>query len=104
MINLEQRKKMLKDKLQELTDRAEEINDDLREAPEDDWSDNAIEAADDEVLEEVGDVTRVEIRQIKRALSQIENGTYGVCTTCGIDIPEPPLDAVPHTTQCVACA
>ena len=60
-------KAKLEDQLRELTARARNIDDDLREPPDDDWSENAVESENDEVLEKVGDMALKEIRQINLA-------------------------------------
>lgn len=44
------------------------------------------------------------IREIDRAILQIENGTYGVCVDCGDAIPEARLVARPVSVTCVDCA
>jgi len=41
--------------------------------------------------------------QIERALSRIENGTYGVCESCGNAIGKGRLQAFPRATLCVSC-
>jgi DnaK suppressor protein len=97
-------KKHLEAKLRELTARAEEIEDDLSQPPVGDWGDNAVESEDDEVLEKVGGVTMQEMRQVKLALSQIADGTYGVCMACGSSIKRERLRAMPHATKCVKCS
>lgn len=38
------------------------------------------------------------------ALDALENGSYGRCSTCGGEIAEERLTAIPYATQCVACA
>lgn len=43
------------------------------------------------------------LRDINSALERIENGTYGVCKYCGIDIPEKRLKARPVASACVEC-
>ena len=43
------------------------------------------------------------IRKIKKALERIENGTFGVCETCGEDIAVERLKARPVTTHCIDC-
>lgn len=43
------------------------------------------------------------ISKIKRALQRISDGTYGVCESCGEDIPVNRLKARPVTTQCINC-
>lgn len=40
---------------------------------------------------------------LEEALERIKNGTYGICRSCGNDIPRKRLEAVPHTTQCIHC-
>ena len=104
MIDIDKFKLRLEDKLRELTARAEEIDEDLSEPPDSDWQENAVEAADDEVLEEIGDVTLEDIRQIRLALGRIEAGTYGVCVRCGNEIAQKRLEAIPHALKCIECA
>src|SRR5215207_5064905 len=41
--------------------------------------------------------------QIERALSRIEDGTYGVCESCGNAIGKGRLQAFPRATLCVSC-
>jgi RNA polymerase-binding transcription factor len=41
--------------------------------------------------------------QIERALSRIEDGTYGVCESCGKAIGKGRLQAFPRATLCVSC-
>lgn len=42
--------------------------------------------------------------EILAALSRMEDGTYGVCKTCGGLISEDRLEAIPHTQYCMNCA
>lgn len=41
--------------------------------------------------------------QIERALSRIEDGTYGICESCGNAIGKGRLQAFPRATLCVSC-
>ena len=91
----------LRTRLAELVERAEEIEDDLRGPLEADFSDQAIDLADDEALEGVDAVLRQEIRQIREALYRIKNGTYGTCSVCGEDIAMARLQARPIATRCI---
>ncbi len=43
-----------------------------------------------------------EYRDIKRALTKIENGTYGICEVSGLPIEEKRLDAKPDSRTCIA--
>jgi RNA polymerase-binding transcription factor DksA len=104
MSDIEQTKLRLEQMLRELTERAEEIDEDLSSPGDDDWQEAATESASDEVLEEVGDVTIEEIAQIKLALAQIAAGRYGICVVCAGSIGEGRLKALPYATKCVNCA
>ena len=104
MIDIAKTKAGLEQRLHELTARKEKIDDDLRQPGDDDWAERAVEAANDEVLEEVGDITRDEIQHIRLALAQIDAGTYGTCTQCGDAIAEGRMAVLPHATKCVKCA
>lgn len=94
----------LKVRMADLMRRADIIEDDLRHPLEADFSDQAIDLADDEALEGVDDVLRSEIGQIRQALLRIENGTYGTCANCGEDIARERLIARPIATRCINCA
>jgi DnaK suppressor protein len=41
--------------------------------------------------------------QIERALSRIDDGTYGICESCGHAIGKGRLQAFPRATLCVSC-
>jgi RNA polymerase-binding protein DksA len=43
------------------------------------------------------------LAEIDAALERIEEGTYGICETCGEPISEERLEAIPYTTQCIDC-
>jgi DnaK suppressor protein len=94
----------LKAKLDELLARAREIEDDLRHPLDADSSEQAVDLADDEALAGVDEVLRHEIADIRQALLRIERDEYGVCVTCGDDISEGRLEALPTATQCIKCA
>ena len=44
------------------------------------------------------------LRKITHALAHIDEGTYGVCESCGKAIPVERLTALPYATTCVECA
>lgn len=44
-----------------------------------------------------------ELNAVDAALQRIEAGTYGQCTSCGIDIPAARLQAAPEAPRCIAC-
>ena len=43
------------------------------------------------------------IKKIKKAIERIDNGTFGICETCGEEISIERLKARPVTTQCIEC-
>jgi RNA polymerase-binding protein DksA len=43
------------------------------------------------------------LAEIDAALERIEDGTYGICETCGEPISEERLEAIPYTRQCIDC-
>jgi DnaK suppressor protein len=43
------------------------------------------------------------LAQVQRVLSKIDDGTYGVCESCGEPIAKARLQAFPRATLCVAC-
>lgn len=42
-----------------------------------------------------------ELAKVDAALEAMENGTYGVCITCGTEIPYERLEALPYTLFCI---
>ena len=69
-----------------------------------DFSDRVAFTEMDEVLEQLDDAARAEIEQIRATMQRIEDGSFGVCVTCGVDIKPARLDIMPHAHQCVDCA
>lgn len=43
------------------------------------------------------------LAQVQRALGRLDDGTYGVCESCGRPIAKARLQAFPRATLCVAC-
>lgn len=50
-------------------------------------------------------VTRdlVELRAIEAAHARLENGVYGECVSCGLDIPYERLEVQPMAERCAPC-
>ncbi len=46
---------------------------------------------------------KIAVPYVRRALEKINEGTYGVCDSCGCDIPLERLDAVIGAIRCVDC-
>jgi len=43
------------------------------------------------------------LKSIEGALERIDEGTFGICQTCGEPISEERLEAIPYATQCIDC-
>jgi DnaK suppressor protein len=41
--------------------------------------------------------------QVQSALQRLDEGSYGLCDTCGGSIPVERLEACPSVTECVSC-
>jgi DnaK suppressor protein len=44
-----------------------------------------------------------ELRDVRDALQRIHTGDYGLCASCGVDIPFSRLHAMPTALRCVPC-
>ncbi len=51
----------------------------------------------------LADALATQVEEIDEAVAAIEAGTYGVCSSCGQDIPAARLEARPSSTLCVSC-
>jgi DnaK suppressor protein len=77
-----------------------------REANKDEGMDTydlASEERDREINFILSDRERVKIKQIDDALDRLDQGTYGVCESCGLEIAEERLQAMPFTRLCRDC-
>jgi RNA polymerase-binding protein DksA len=98
-------KQILLDLKQEVSGRIDSIDRDIRhEGMSADWSEQASERENDEVLESLGNSSEQELAMIKFALLRIDNGNYFHCDQCGDDIPPARLELLPFTAHCVNCA
>ena len=98
-------KKILLDLKSEVSGRINEIDRDIRhEDLSADWSEQASERENDEVLESLGNSSEQALSMIKFALIRIEEGNYFHCAECGEQIPHARLDLLPFTAHCVKCA
>jgi DnaK suppressor protein len=68
-----------------------------------DTYDLASEERDREINFILSDRERVKSKQIDDALERLAEGTYGVCESCGLEIGEERLEAMPFTRLCRDC-
>jgi len=68
-----------------------------------DTYDLASEERDREINFILSDRERVKIKQIDDALARMAEGSYGVCESCGLEIAQERLEAMPFTRLCRDC-
>lgn len=95
----------LSDQLEELLSQADDTVNDMTEPKENfpDPTDRASHESNRSFELRIRDREHKLIKKIKQAMERIDNGTYGICDTCGEDIAIERLKARPVTTQCIEC-
>lgn len=92
-------------KRDELLDRIEQYRKEmLSERDPDDEGATALRNVERELAATNWDRAMRALREVEGALRSIEAGDYGLCTTCGEQISEARLRALPWTRVCVECA
>lgn len=76
----------------------------LRQPPESDSTERAVQRQNQEVVDALGNDAREDLVRIDAALQRIAAGTYGKCTTCGEMIAPARLEAYPLAARCIDCA
>ena len=94
----------LEARLDQLRNRTQRTDRDLRRAHDDAMHEQAIERENDEVLEQLSSEGRDEITAIRDALKRLEAGSYGLCVACNEPIGEARLRALPYARDCIECA
>ncbi len=75
-----------------------------KEPVEKDFAEQVTQRENDEVLHALDEETQQTVKLIDAALLSIRQGNYGICTRCGMKIPDDRLTALPYATTCVKCA
>ena len=103
---LEQFKKRLEQRQQELRKLVTRTEQDGRSADEESAQDIADKAANSyakEFLFHQSNNDRQLLQMVEGALSRIREGSFGECISCGNEINPKRLEAVPWTRYCIAC-
>ena len=77
-----------------------------RESNKDEGMDSydlASEERDREINFILSDRERLKLKQIDDALERLDDGAYGVCESCGLEIAEERLEAMPFSRLCRDC-
>ncbi|WP_206482965.1 TraR/DksA C4-type zinc finger protein [Thalassotalea sp. G2M2-11] len=97
-------KQQFTERIIELQQRVEAIHQDFAQGRDADWSEQAGERENDEVLNALESEAKVEIQQLSLALNKIKQGNYGICEGCGEAIAPERLNVQPAAIKCVQCA
>ncbi len=100
----EQLKSQFTERIIELQQRIGAIHRDFADGRDTDWSEQAGERENEEVLNALESEAKVEIQHLSNAISRMENGSYGVCQTCGENINPQRLKVQPAAENCIQCA
>jgi len=107
MANIEETRRRLVARRDELAERVRRIHRDLRRRDEPVPADFAEQVADQEnidVLYSLEDEGRTELARVERALDRLEAGDYEFCVRCGERIAPARLEALPYAETCIGCA
>ncbi|MGB5619053.1 MAG: RNA polymerase-binding protein DksA [Desulfobacterales bacterium] len=98
-------KELLTKRLDELLNQADNTVSGMTSPKENfpDPTDRAALEADRNFMLRIRDREHKLIKKIKKALDRIENGTFGICESCGEEISIKRLKARPVTSQCIEC-
>jgi len=92
---------------QELLTRAAKVRADITRSSgplEKDFAEQVVQMENDAVLAGISEATAAELAQINRALAQLDQGTYGICSQCGQPIGPRRLEVLPYSDRCITCA
>jgi DnaK suppressor protein len=98
-------KAQLSQRLEELLSQADETVTGMTAQKENfpDPTDRASLESDRNFMLRIRDREAKLIKKIKKALERIDNGSFGICESCGEEISIERLRARPVTTQCIEC-
>lgn len=95
---------VLRTRLGELSRRVDALETERRVLVDDDLEEQAVEREADEAADGLERAALDESAAIEAAMRRIEDGTYGLCVSCGGSIGLERLQLVPAAAQCIACA
>jgi DnaK suppressor protein len=99
------KKKLVKQRTELLTEAEETLNSKISTEKESfpDPTDQAVAELDNSFLLRLRGRENKLLKKIDEAIARIDDGTYGVCESCGEKISTKRLEARPVTTLCIEC-
>jgi len=88
----------------ELAQKLERIKSRVTTPGHSDWSEQAQERENDEVIDALGNEVRRELQLVNLALFRMKEGDYQYCSDCGENINIERLKVLPYTQLCITCA
>ncbi|MEK6646522.1 MAG: TraR/DksA family transcriptional regulator [Candidatus Firestonebacteria bacterium] len=99
-------KNLLIDKKKDLLDEVKRRSEDGKETYNEgvkDFADMASDSYESEFIYGVTDTERKYIDDVELSLKRIDDGTYGICDSCGKFISKARLEAIPFASLCITC-
>ncbi|MFC3149666.1 TraR/DksA family transcriptional regulator [Litoribrevibacter euphylliae] len=105
-MDLDHVKTKLLEQKEQIERRVNAISSDLNrsEPMSQDFSEQATEQENLDVLHALEHEGKEELILINQALARLQSGEYGLCRECGEEINPARLDALPFVTTCISCA
>jgi RNA polymerase-binding protein DksA len=105
---LKKYEKILQERRRDLLGRVSQLeNSALRDNRQDFSVDHMADAGSDSYDQDftlgLMEAEQQEVRDIMAAIERIQEGTFGVCETCGQPLAKPRLEAIPYARLCVEC-
>lgn len=69
-----------------------------------DFAEQAVEVENNQVVEKLDEDGKHRLAEIRHAMTKIDDGSFGICESCGEPIKAARLEVIPHTRYCVDCA
>ncbi|MDZ7733513.1 MAG: TraR/DksA C4-type zinc finger protein [Acidimicrobiia bacterium] len=95
---LEDERRHLEDQLEDL------VPDEQSETFDENFADSAQVAAEQGETRTLASSLREQLEDVDRALTKLDDGSYGTCEQCGEPIGDARLEAMPATRYCIRCA
>jgi DnaK suppressor protein len=97
-------REQLEQKRAELNERVGKIKADITGGLDPNSKEQAAQLENAEVLDALANEGVLELAKISTALQRMDEGNYGVCTSCGENIDNRRLEVRPFSSRCISCA
>lgn len=84
-------------RIKKITDHIHHPQDELNQH----WDDQAISATENDMRKNLLLEAEQSLVLVNSALNRMEHNSYGICLTCGEEIEEGRLNAVPYASECM---